>query len=288
MENKYSCVTALYECRSKQEYIYRTNRIKEISGGSALLANVYAEFFALAGKKGIRINTDWRSGEKLSIEKFIESSADGEVIYEGGGNLYMIYRSRDVYIKANRIFSKMLLDTTYSVSLVASCVDTTDNFLDNRKRLYEENSHIKSTGIVSLPCNVLPITQVDGVTYLPIKEKENGRSYSTESSLKLKAFDKLSDKSGIYLDDLIPDKGTESLIAVIYADGNAMGQKVKNCTEGKNEYSECVDALRELSIRTNNSYVDRPITAIKKSSLRKPKTALTNIGRSSLMETRSR
>lgn len=258
------CVTALYDCRSKQEYIYRTNRIREISGGSALLANVYRNFFERAENKGIRINTDWKNGQKFSIEKFIESGADGEVIYEGGGNLYMIFRSRDIYIKANRVFSRMLLDKTYSVSLVASCVDTTDNFLDDRKRLYEENSRIKSTGNVSLPCNVLPITQVDGVTYLPIAEKKNEKSLSAESKLKLKAFDELSDKSEIYLDKLTPDKGTESLIAVIYADGNAMGKKVKNCTEGKNGYSECVDALRELSLRTNNSFVDRPIAAIEK------------------------
>lgn len=44
-ETGYGCVTALYDCRSKQEYIYRTNRIREISGGSELLANVYGMFF---------------------------------------------------------------------------------------------------------------------------------------------------------------------------------------------------------------------------------------------------
>lgn len=257
------CVTALYDCRSKQEYIYRTNRIKEISGGSALLANVYKTFFAEA-KNNIRINSDWRSGKKFTVESFMESGFDGAVIYEGGGNLYMIYRSRKVYIKANRIFSKMLLDTTYSVSLIASCVDTTEDFLADRKKLYEENSRIKSTGSVSLPCNVLPITQTDGVTYMPITEKKKGRSFSRESVLKMKAFEKLSDKGEIYLDKLTPDKGTESLIAVIYADGNAMGKKVKGCTEGKSGYSECVEALRDLSLRTNNSFVDRPIAAIEK------------------------
>ena len=51
----YGCVTALYDCRSKQEYIYRTNRIREISGGSELLANVYGMLFRAAEKKGLRI-----------------------------------------------------------------------------------------------------------------------------------------------------------------------------------------------------------------------------------------
>lgn len=266
MTESAGCVTALYDCRSKQEYIYRTNRIKEISGGSALLANVYESFFARAEKHNIKINSDWKSGGIFSAERFMESGFDGAVIYEGGGNLYMIYRSREVYIKANRIFSRMLLDTTYSVSLIASCVDTDTkgDFLADRRKLYEENSRIKSTGSVSLPCNVLPITQTDGVTYMPVTEKSEGRSFSRESVLKTKAFEKLSDKGEIYLDKLTPDKGTESLIAVIYADGNAMGKKVKSCTEGKKGYSECAEALRDLSLRTNNSFVDRPIAAIEK------------------------
>ena len=37
-------VLALYDCRSKQEYIYRTKRIREISGGSALLSDLYYHF----------------------------------------------------------------------------------------------------------------------------------------------------------------------------------------------------------------------------------------------------
>lgn len=108
-ETGYGCVTALYDCRSKQEYIYRTNRIREISGGSELLANVYGMFFRAAGKKGLRINSDWRSGAEFSVRSFAESGFDGEVIYEGGGNLFIMYKSRETYIRANRIFSRMLL-----------------------------------------------------------------------------------------------------------------------------------------------------------------------------------
>lgn len=265
MDNEH-CVTALYDCRSKQEYIYRTNRIREISGGSLLLANVYGDFFKKAAEKGIRINSDWKNGDKFSVETFIASGNDGEVIYEGGGNLFMIYRSRDVYLKANRIFSRMLIDTTYSVSLIASCVKTTEDFLADRKKLYEENSRVKSTGGISVPCSVLPMTQVDGVTYMPITSKKDGISLSQESVLKRKAFENNGVKGEIYLDDIsgIENKGTESLLAIIYVDGNAMGEKVKNCTQGKSGYTECSEALRELSKSTNRSFVERPIAAIEK------------------------
>ncbi|MCM1523550.1 MAG: hypothetical protein NC120_03735 [Ruminococcus sp.] len=269
MPGESGCVAALYDCRSKQEYIYRTNRIKEISGGSALLAKVYKMFFAKAAEKDIKIKSDWSSGNVFSVEGFLKSGFDGEVIYEGGGNLFMIYRDKDTYIRANNIFSKMLLDETYSVSLAASCTEVTDNFIDDRRRLYEQNGIIKAAGTVSVPCAVLPITQVDGVTYMPIVEKtvidKKPVSLSRESVLKRRAFEAAEQKGEKFLDDIIGEsKGTESLLAVIYVDGNAMGKKVKSCTEGKSGYTECAKALRELSENTNRTFVERPLEAIEK------------------------
>lgn len=263
-------VLALYDCRSKQEYIYRTNRIREISGGSALLADVYSMFFRKANDKGVKIDYDWMSKKEFSIDNFSQSDFDGEVIYEGGGNLFVIYRSREIYIRANRIFSKMLLDKTYSISLVASCVKVSGDFLADRKKLYEENGRIKAIGSPSIPCSVLPITQVDDLTYMPIVEKrimdKTPVSLSMESFLKLKAFERIKEKGEKFLDDISgkENKGTESLIAVIYVDGNAMGKKVKGCTEGKSGYTECANALRELSKNTDETFVKRPIKAIEK------------------------
>lgn len=269
MPGTLGCVVALYDCRSKQEYIYRTNWIREISGGSALLANVYKMFFGKAAEKGIKIRSDWSSGNEFSVEGFLQSGFDGEVIYEGGGNLFMIYRDKNTYIRANNIFSKMLLDETYSISLAASCVDVTDNFLKDREKLYKENGIIKSTGTVSVPCAVLPITQVDEVTYMPIVEQTDINKkrvfLSRESVLKRRAFETAGQRGEKFLDDIVGEsKGTESLIAVIYVDGNAMGKKVKSCTEGKSGCTECAKALRELSENTNRTFVERPLDAIEK------------------------
>ena len=38
-------VLAIYDFRSKQEYIYRTNRLQEISGASKLIEDIYDRFF---------------------------------------------------------------------------------------------------------------------------------------------------------------------------------------------------------------------------------------------------
>lgn len=264
------CVTALYDCRSKQEYIYRTNKIREISGGSFLLANVYDDFIKLVGEKNINIKNDWENSLGFSMKEFESSNVDGEVFYNGGGNLCIVYKSREIYKKANKYFSRMLLEKTYSVSIIASCVDTTDNFVEDRQKLYKLNAVSKNTDVISVPCNVLPFTQIDNLTYQPIVYKDKKSSLSRESRMKKKGFDTLSEQTeskeneSILLDDIVTEKGKESLLAVIYIDGNAMGNKVKDLTAkaDNKSYDAIIPKLRKFSVDTNEDFVNKPIKAI--------------------------
>ena len=258
-------VTALYDCRSKQEYIYRTNKVKEIAGGSALLAHVYEMFYDKCRENGIALETDWRT--KKFVKKGFESSADdGIVIYEGGGNLYMMFKTRDIYLKANKLFSKMLLDESYTISVIASCVDSTDNFNNDRKALYIENTRQKNMGTYTVPCNALPFTQLDRNTWQPVVKKEKGKDISKEAVLKRAAYKKYckhdEEINSEVLDSLVWDKGEESLLAVIYIDGNAMGKKIKALTEGIDDYDKCVEKLRSFSLDTDSIYVEKPLKAI--------------------------
>lgn len=266
-------ITAIYDCRSKQEYIYRTNKIREISGASILLSEVYSMFFDEAAKNGINIRNCWISDFEKGIEfdpvTFEKSDFDGEVIYIGGGNLNIIYKDKDTYIRANRVFSKMLLDKTYSISIIAACVEMTDNFNEDRKALYRKKEHSKNLGTNSALCNVLPFTQTDRLTFMPLVGTDRfDRKLTAEAILKRseykKHFSKSSELSTENLDSLIYEKGKDSILAVIYIDGNDMGNKIKKCTEGKNDYPECIQALREFSINTNEYFVNKPIRAIEK------------------------
>ncbi|MBR1459818.1 MAG: hypothetical protein IJ595_10615, partial [Oscillospiraceae bacterium] len=56
----------------------------------------------------------------------------------------------------------------------------------------------------------------------------------------------------------------DSLLAVIYIDGNDMGNKIKACTEGKEQYPDCVEALRSFSLRTDEIFVKKPLEAIER------------------------
>ncbi len=267
-------VTAIYDCRSKQEYIYRTNKIREISGASILLSKVYDMFFDEAAKYGISIRNSWKDdlskGIRFDPKIFADSSYDGEVIYIGGGNLNIIYKDMETYLRANRVFSKMLLEKTYSVSIIAACTETTDDFNSDRKKLYEKKFIEKNQGTFSLPCSVLPITLVDRNTFQPVCEKKYIRGELKERTLEARHkrdayhlyFDGTDKSHTEDLDSIVSEKGKNSMLAVIYIDGNDMGSKIRECTKGKNSYPECVDALRQFSLNTDRIFVEKPLAAI--------------------------
>jgi len=263
-------ITAIYDCRSKQEYIYRTNKIREIAGASKLLSSVYS---ILIHETGIRICDTWREDtiqkRPFRKEEFLENGYDGTVIYEGGGSLYVLFKDRETYVRANRVFSRILLERSYSISLITAFVETTDDFNQDRINLYKAEERSKKLGVHSSFCNVLPFTQTDRMSYMPLSAIDNkGKKVTEESKLKRKAyFDYFSQSDELgteNLDSLVEEKSVDSILAVIYIDGNDMGNKIKNCIEGKNDYAECVMALREFSLHTDEYFVTRPIAAIEK------------------------
>ena len=263
-------VLALYDCRSKQEYIYRTNRVQEIAGASRLLRDLFSDFIKDCGMK---LNSRWRNNKAQEdyFGYFRESGLDGEIVYEGGGNLCMIFKDRDAFHDFNKKLSLHVLKISHTVSIIASCVDITEHdgkpdFVEDRKRLYEENTLKKNLGAYHSPCNVLPFTQVDRVTYQPIVKKKNEKSYTTETLRKQTAYENIKEKDFAIIEknfDKMVDKGTESLLAIIYIDGNNMGDKLKNRTAGLTGYAEGINALRDFSKETDHDFVEKPLEAIK-------------------------
>ena len=263
-------ILALYDLRSKQEYIYRTNKIREISGGSALLSKVYDLFIEKAQNNGIKFSDDgkWRD-LKFSMKAFETSDCSAGVVYIGGGNLMVIYKSEEIYHKANGIFSHLLLEETWTVSSVVSSVPISGDFISDRAELYKQNAINKSTESISVPCSVLPFTQVDMRTYMPIvkKDKNTQESLSRESVCKLGACKKIDSNdplSAIYLDELAADKGRESILAIIYIDGNNMGAKLMQALKNEHGYDLCINALRRFSEKTDHDFVYAPIKAVEK------------------------
>ena len=115
-------VLSLYDFASKQAYIYKTSKIREISGASALLSGMYRKFADILRKNGIILNYDVT--KRFYMNAFDNScETDGVVLYDGGGNLMVLWKSFDVYKEANKVLSSYLLKNAPGVSLIASCVE---------------------------------------------------------------------------------------------------------------------------------------------------------------------
>lgn len=276
-------VLAMYDIRGKQEYIYRSNRIKEIVGGSYIIRDCFDDYLFPAAreisKKGIfsyRREHPKEEPDNFTPENFkkrLESGYIGEVIYDGGGNFFVLYENVERYREVNRRFYHSILEKTYSLRVLTTYVDRVDlmNYPGDRERLYAKHRKREQQETLLAPVNTLPFVQTDYRTSLPLEELcftgENKEKVSLESAGKYKKYaeieERMKENQQIqeckYLDHLITEKGEESLLAVIYIDGNNMGAQVERCLSGRKTYEECTEALRRFSDEIQKHYIDERI-----------------------------
>lgn len=297
---------AMYDVRGKQEYIFKTNKLKEIVGGSCIIRDCFKEYLfpsaeeymrRKAKKEGIPLSDDEvcgiynyndlknepeyiseiNKGKEFSQKAFERMMQDekcaaryaGEVVYEGGGNFFVLYKDKETCIEINKIFTRKLLKELYTLKVLCTYIELENglvNFIEDRKKLYEKHRISEAEESVICPVNTLPFVQVEEVTSLPLtKYNENTRKkVSTEAEAKLaKHLDVYNEKYGEKdLDKLVTRKGEESLLAVVYIDGNNMGAKVQNVLGTETSYDQCVKKLRETSEFIQKNYVEDRIKDI--------------------------
>ncbi len=282
-------VLAVYDFRSKQEFIYRTNRMREITGASELIAGMYKKLLS-PSTTGLKIRNDWDELNPLPLfhDDSTPALADdeaGAVVYEGGGNLLVLYRNRDTYVVVNKVFSRTVADEAYSLSMIAGCAEwetskdkTLSDFEWNRRRAYAALDRYKRTGNTATPCNVLPYTLVNRATYQPVIDRQRiedeqieltQESKKKRDAFKAKAEDEKRQghdwiSEGKFIDDLGTKKGYDSLIAVLYFDGNSIGERVKHAVqEGASQHKRDEQVMREFSKKLHTALVKDTEEAMK-------------------------
>lgn len=291
-------VLAQYDFRTKQKYIYRTNKIKEIVGASGLITSAYDRFIKRLSGEGIWIekNYSFPDREELKDPSFryreymytndvntpfdpkFTDEIDGKVLCVGGGNLYMLWRNRETALRANRILCRMLREETYSLSPAIGMTEYTGNYKEDMGRVHEAFEDSKNTIPPFMPMAVLPVTRVDSLTSFPIawhgKDGVQEVYLSAESKLKrdMAGFSMQPSKNdplGETMLDSMAEKGEDSILAVIYIDGNNMGQRVSDYmnrtdADAVNVYADAVRRIRDFSNHIQNSFVTEPLAEIEK------------------------
>lgn len=329
-------ILAMYDILGKQDYIYKSSKIKEIAGGSYIIRDCFAKCLFPAAKEvskeekekrekegkggsgGGIFTYKWRDmvkerdpqEEKMLEDEPVEFTREnfknrikkgfiGEVVYDGGGNFFVLYRGIDVYREVNRRFYHKLLEETYSLRVLTTYIEGVDfdNYLADRNKMYAKHKRREQRESMTAPVNTLPIVQTDYRTSLPLAELQwigdREEKVTYESKKKYEKYAELEKyeqpirygdctEDGKYrrdeeaetekqiarqamgsrlLDNMITEKGEESLLAVIYIDGNNMGAKVDSCLDAGDDksYETCVKALREFSDEIQTHYIDNRI-----------------------------
>ncbi|GHV37303.1 hypothetical protein FACS1894187_13680 [Synergistales bacterium] len=272
-------ILAVYDTVGIQDYIFSSNKLAENIGASKLVADIFGEtlceVIVEVTKKPL---PDWRNGAALNAK------LSAEIIYQGGGNAYVAFRDKDdqksdnTFQEVTKKFLTRVSKQARGVGIAVAAVETSfgDTYKSDFKKLNKRLALVKGGFNVPVFAGSQPITKQSGRTGLPtiakveVKDKDEYLSQSQE--LKRDRYAAYKKETETYIDDfddLTFEKGTDSLIAIIHADGNNMGSRIKTFMEQEkfNNYSEAVPNIRKLSTSIDKCYKEareRAIDAFKK------------------------
>ncbi len=269
-ENR-ECILAQYTIRSKQEYIFRSNRLTEIMGASANITESWNCLFEQAkslGKKIRRVEDTKKFDIQEVTKAFEEHSLHMVELFQGGGNVTVLYDSISSYIDVNKVFSSYLLRSYPGMIPMAVCCRYTGNYQEDYRTLMQEAEKEKNRMVSGQSQFILPFSMMDRNTFQPYAhvieyEKEQLR-LTEESYAKRVQGKKIASKEpqAKVLDHLITEKNEESLLAVVHADGNNMGIKIAKMLEGLTDYSSCITKMRQFTGDTANAFVTQGLEAL--------------------------
>lgn len=255
-------ILAQYTIRSKQEYIFRSNRLLDIVGGTEMIRDAFDWVYAAAEQEGIVCQT---ADVPFTLQAVRDAFAAGILgmaeLFRGGGNLTVLYRDRETYLRVNRCFSRLVLENAPGMIPMAACceVDGQDYSADY-KALMEAVDAEKNRMLPGRADYAAPFALRDRATNQPIVSrvpfKDAQRELTAEGLKKLEKgqrSDKQNDGNRL-LDEMTTEWKDESLLAIIHADGNNMGVKIQQKLNGSTDYDFCVNTMRAFTAEITNAF----------------------------------
>lgn len=195
--NGYAPVLAMYDVRGKQDFIFRTNKLKEIVGGSWIIRDVFKDYLypiaetvaeELSKGSSDKFNGiyNYHDSEENSEEKYAFSEKGlekhlktdgyiGELVYDGGGNFLLIFRNKELFREVTFRFTSTLKKCIGSLQVIGTCIDHVDfqNYKADRDELYRMHRITENTLPVVPSDLVLPITQMNRSTLQPLLHSDS-------------------------------------------------------------------------------------------------------------------
>lgn len=181
-QNKY--VLAMYDVRGKQEFIFRTNKLREIVGASWIIRDIYEDYLHDSAEAAGGKIFDYRkeNGETdFSVNAFErhihEEGYIGEIVYEGGGNFLLLFRDEQTFRDVTYQFTKVLYERIGTLRVLGTYINIAnfEDFDRDRKELYRKHRKNEAKESSISPWSCLPIIQVDEKTSQPLVNYDYSR-----------------------------------------------------------------------------------------------------------------
>ncbi|MEI6882542.1 MAG: CRISPR-associated protein [Bacteroidota bacterium] len=201
-----------------QGFIFQTNKLKEIVGASELVEQICTnEFDTFCQKKGIQLSCD-------------------DVIIKAAGNIKYLFQSDEDCKKVVREFPKHIANLAPGITISQAIVKYSENLPDAinalETKLKAQRSKVSmpvETGFMGLERD----RRAGGVAVQQNVEKDeiicSATKAKIDSSKKAQVFKSVAGEEDVNLDNLplevekITQSGKNSWLAIIHADGNALG-----------------------------------------------------------------
>lgn len=265
-----------------QSYVFGSNRLRENVGASYLLAQATDDWV-----KDTLEENQISVPREQQYEPIEKSGLSAELVYAGGGNATILFRTPDVAIKFTQKLSKRILKDAPGINLVVAHAEFTWND-DNGDSLYkviqelrgEELERQKHSRIPSAPLLGLGVTATCNSTQLPAIGRTDEPKYqmpkeskhylvSRETGAKLQSVKLANErlKKEIFEDEILKDfeialdfddfgrsEGESSYLAIVHADGNNMGQRFEKFGEKKCN-RDYINGIRNFSKSVHNASI---------------------------------
>lgn len=261
-QNMIRPVLAQYTVRSKQEYIFRSNRMQEIVGASAMISRSFDLLFSCAERLGVKTE---RGGKAFRMEetlrKFREGALDMAELFIGGGNDTVLFRDRAVCKRVNEAFTfAVLKECPGMLPMYAGVPITPDesgnyNYREDYAALMRTAETEKKRMVPGRGRYAVPFARTDRMNFQPQSIRVNiggEEAWLSDEAYAKRAFNRREDAR--FLDGLVTQRGEESLLAIVHADGNNMGVKIQRKLGDATDYDACVTAMRYFTANISNAF----------------------------------
>lgn len=242
-----------------QNYLFNSNRLPHNIGASYLVEQAIRSWVKDAAD-------GWKEGD-------IESGANYEIVYSGGGNAVVLFDSRDRAVEFTRRYTKHLLTDAPDLRVVVQHTDfewsLRPSLADVYTQALRELAQKKAEQTPVMPMLGLSVTAACQYTGLPAVTKDDeGKLVSAEVQAKIRVQDQarkrlkenfaqwLGNYEFAYNFNLFGERGKASYIAVVHADGNGMGKRKEALCDKyakPEDNRKFIQALRDFSEQINEA-----------------------------------